>query len=361
MPPQIFITSAGRVTVNGKGKKPSLPVFRNNQVIEAKVLKVISDQQAELLIAGRKVVANTRLPFSPGDSVYLKAVGASDRQRFVLTDAPGKGLARQSMATVSPSAVYNQLSDLLSGLPEHQPERDSGQQMANLHDFLVDIAGKARLGDKGFLSMLISASGLVLEKKLAGLLLRDRNGKSPQAGGFSGTDIKAALLLLAGDSSAPQSAREVLHLIERLQMFNKTAMEDAGKLLLPLPFLASGGLRFGELMIDLGRPRRGKTGPVKKKSLLKIAFILELSVIGHILADFSVLDKTVSGGFTVTTEPARRMLADSSATLTQTLEAQGFVLNRMDVQVTTREQLSSLSLAERMEGKEAKDLLSIII
>ncbi|MDY6823766.1 MAG: hypothetical protein SWH68_08235 [Thermodesulfobacteriota bacterium] len=361
MSPQIFITSAGRITFNGKGKKPVLPVFRENQVIEARVLRVVSDQQAELSIAGRKVVANTRVPFSAGESVYLKAVGAGDKQRFVLTDAPRTGRGGRSETTVSPSTAYNQLSELLSGLLERAPERTDTRHMAALHDQLVEIAGKARLGDKGFLSMLISASGLVLEKKLLGWLLRGKNGAVPGGGGFVETDVKAALLSFAGAGDAPQAAKEILNLVERLQVFNKTSMEESGKLLLPLPFSMNGGLRFGELMVDLGRRPKDKKAADQEKSLLHISFILELSVLGCILADFSVFGNTVNGGFTVTTEEARHLLDSSVELLTGTLEARGFTLSRMDVQVTSKEQLSSLSLADRMKGKDGKDMLSIVI
>lgn len=363
MPPQIFITSAGRITVNGKGKRPTLPVFRHNQVIEAKVLRVMSDQQAELLIAGRKVVANTRVPFSAGQPIYLKAVGTGDKQRFVLTGAPRAGGGAGTDTTVAPSAVYNRLTELLSGLTAHQQTNAPEQNMAALHDLLVEIAGKGRLGDNGFLSMLISASGLVLENKLLNWLMRGKNGTFPQGGGFLQSDVKAALLALAGGQKPPQAGREILALVERLQLINKNAMEESGKLLLPLPFLMQGGIRFGELMIDLGKRHREKSEADAQKALLNISFVLELSVIGHILADFSVFGNTVSGGFTVTTEEARQMLTASAEMLTQTLGAQGFTLSRMDVQVTSTEQLASLSLAERMAGGGGgeNDLLSIII
>jgi len=356
MPPQIFITSSGQIASNGKDKKSPLPVFRNNQIVEAKALRIISDQQAELLIAGRKILANTRVPFSPGEAVYLKNIESEGKQRFVLIDTPRPESTTKGGSVVSPAAAYNKFAQFMAGLPEHY----QGKSPAQLYNFLVEIAEKGQLGDKGFLTMLISASGMVLEKKLFDWLVRGKNGQHLQTADFSETDIKAALLLLAGEQGGLQAAGEMLQPLERLQVFNKKAMDESGKLLLPLPYVFEGGVRFGELLIGLGGGRGKEKKKKGKDVLLNVALILELSVLGQLLADFSLFGKTISGRFTVTTPESRRLLIDSKQTLANTLEAQGFKLSRVEVQVTSKQQLSSMSLVDRVKIDE-EDLLSIII
>ncbi len=75
-----------------------------------------------------------------------------------------------------------------------------------------------------------------------------------------------------------------------MQVINSYSSEESGRYLLPLPAMVDDTLKFGQLLIDLGSGK--KDGKEAKDRLIRVAFILELTQLGDLRADFSIRAST---------------------------------------------------------------------
>lgn len=93
--------------------------LKDNQIIEAKVLKVFSQSQAQLLIGGQKLTATTQMPLSENETLVLKVARSEGKQilRRVETSSPPvsqqpEGLSE--MRALGREGPYAQISDILN-------------------------------------------------------------------------------------------------------------------------------------------------------------------------------------------------------------------------------------------------------
>ena len=194
-----------------------LPSMRKGEIVEARVVRLLSPGRAQLMISGRKVVADTSIPLSPGEVIRLKAAGSGGLQIMKLIPSdetigrnsllslisslprePFSGLAKfmtslfqkDGTAASSPfpgnaiagggaSGRLNSgaMSAFLGGLaPGGEVSPSIKADLTALGEALLSISLQSDQPDLEFLPRLLSRCGLMLERNLAKFV---RHGLSP--------------------------------------------------------------------------------------------------------------------------------------------------------------------------------------
>jgi len=128
--------------------------------------------------------------------------------------------------------------------------------------------------------------------------------------------------------------------------------------LLPLPFFLNDTLKFGQLFIDLDKDftKERETG----EKAIRVAFILEMSQLGHLKADFSMYKKSISGEFGVENEEIQKLFNQLIPDLTQSLEDKTYDVKRITCSVISSGELAGTSLTD-MVTDNPNGVLNIVV
>lgn len=348
----------------------SLQNLKPGQLVRAKVLTMLSDTRAQLLIGGQKLAADTGVPLTPGQELQLKLIQEKGRISFKLIQSPppqpnsaSQGATTQSTGALSLARVAGGLLSL---------EKLGQEPGPVLGAILKNLALKSGERDEGFLPRLLQNSGLMLEKKIATLVL-STDGTKPDAGmqKLAGQDLKAALLQLLSGESPEQTdpagsktgsrslARAVVSALENFQTLN-TQPSDTQRFVLPFPVLAGDQFHFGQLFLDTGKRGEEKEGEAENR-VTRLAFLLELTSLGSVRADFSVLKKNLTGRFLLQDQQTCDYLSSLIPVLGGRLAAIGFQMGRVDCSVAESSQLSPGALIQSMTAETPVRGLDLVI
>lgn len=100
----------------GAGKGETL-ALKDNQLLEARVLKVMSQTQAMLLIDGKKLTATTRMPLSENDILQLKVTRTESGQVLKILEQQAAAPANEALAEMrklGQEGPYGKISTLLN-------------------------------------------------------------------------------------------------------------------------------------------------------------------------------------------------------------------------------------------------------
>ncbi len=172
---------------------------------------------------------------------------------------------------------------------------------AALEQIFSAIALQSDSPDKDFMPKLISLGGLMMEKKMASFLEKPQFSQLHQL--FSNLvkeDAKAqALSMAAGGMEAKDglvsAGAEFADTMESLQVVNSQT-SDSGRYFIPFPIANAQGFSLGQLFVDLNGKQDGENGGKDRKNI-RIAFLLSMSRLGAVRADFSILDRAITGRF----------------------------------------------------------------
>jgi hypothetical protein len=152
------------------------------------------------------------------------------------------------------------------------------------------------------------------------------------------------------------SFKEFAEALEKFQIINSNASEESGKYLIPLPFFSGNELKFGELFVDNGDPENKKQG----NKNIRVAFILELSALGDVVADFSVYNKSISGFFGVKGVEEKKTLESMLPAFKKKISQLGFNIKKIDCTVVPKNELKKKTFFDTMvNGSE--NTLNIVI
>ncbi len=104
----------------GLGKGDAL-VLKDNQLVEARVLKVLSQTQAMLLIDGKKLTATTRMPLSENETLQLKVTRNEGGQVLKIMEQQAAAPANEVLAEMrrlGQEGPYGKISGMLNTLPQ---------------------------------------------------------------------------------------------------------------------------------------------------------------------------------------------------------------------------------------------------
>lgn len=363
--------------------------LKPGQIVDAKVLDVRPENRALLFIGGQKLTVSTQLPLTRGMNIPMKVVHSQDGILLrpvsppsgpVSTDMPNTAVTTGRPVSSMPAA----LSDLnpLPGTKEYVQTTElksfsmgkifqglsalSQTREPILHDILMGLSLKSDVRNDQFFPQIINNMGLSFEKKLADGL-KDTPDKKTVAHlikQLAGQDLKAASLSLAGMETDPGKAsvlKDISNALDNFAQLNvKSAdsgqSQDGARFLLPFPVWREDGFDFGQLMVDTG-----KTGTANAKKMLSISFLLNMTALGPLRADFSILDKTIAGRFLLEEQATCDYLAPKISDLRQRLSGIGYQAGNIDCQVARPEQIAPTSLILSMKEPEDMQGLNIII
>jgi hypothetical protein len=227
--------------------------------------------------------------------------------------------------------------------------KETGRRIENL---IRSLSLKNEIATPDFLKSLFRGSGITWENKLFRLVNSDPMLSSDLVKDLVNSDLKAlsmrlALQLEKAEPAAFNQIKAFLDNMEQLQLINERSVRESGRYLLPFPFLFDETFRFGQLLIDLGHHKEN-TADTKRNRLVKVSFLLEMSNLGHVLADFSILKHALSGSFSVETEAIRKLIMDHLPALKKKMNQNGFKIRDISCRVVGPETLSTASLTERL-------------
>jgi hypothetical protein len=145
-------------------------------------------------------------------------------------------------------------------------------------------------------------------------------------------DLKMLLTEFMHAGSGKNTILQKLKLVvENIQFVNQEAFEEGGKMYIPLPMQLPGGLfSVAELLLQLPpweaeQPEGGKAG----NTALRAALLLDMSRLGPVRAEFTLMGKALEGMFLVASQATREFLEASLPLLTEALIEKGFSVQQV--------------------------------
>ncbi|MBF0225145.1 MAG: flagellar hook-length control protein FliK [Desulfobacterales bacterium] len=359
-----ILFSSSDITFN---KEDSLRNIKAGQTVDAKVAKILSDGKAILIIDGKKLIAKTHVPLLEGESINLLKGESSDL--FKLIDAkeenPLNEIYLKVLKSQSKSGLINSLLNLFEDV-KASPNKDADTSKLNLNDigkFLQSISLKSDNSDLGFFKNFIQKSGLSWENKVFKYIESNIDFKNENINKLIDEDLKAIILKFVAenpDSKETNLIKNFANYLEDLQILNKHTIDESGRFFLPIPFLDNDILKFGQLLIDLSKEEKEKNGGEAKGRLIRISLLLEMSSLGNIRADFSILKKALTGAFGVADKETQKFVRKNLGELKRKLNEQEIEVYGIDCILISPEKLTNDALLkEIIETKEG--MLNIVI
>lgn len=187
------------------------------------------------------------------------------------------------------------MDSFLASLQEGKPAAD-GFARQELKSAIMQFMSTDATGDKA--SGVKDISGTLdrtLDTFVAGL--RGQGVAGPAMDSLVKQDLKAAvlhLMAMAADEDGGAQMKGVSNALENFQQLN-TQVGDSNRFLLPFPVFAGEWFDFGQLLIDTGK--KGSDDEESENRMIRIAFLMKMTALGNIRAEFSILKKEISGRF----------------------------------------------------------------
>ncbi|MCK5310647.1 MAG: hypothetical protein KAJ62_00965 [Desulfobacteraceae bacterium] len=330
--------------------------LKTDQKVEAKVLRVFSENKAEVLIAGKKVIIKSPFLLVEGEKLRVNLIKESENQNLRIAshvDSPAEGKISEKIASL---IRLISKSNPFAGL--------SKTENSELLELLKSISLKSDKADKNFLPRLVNKSGILLEQKLSYLLKQGKDlPLKHEILNIIKNDIKGYVLNQL-QSSGHQSAgnlkvfSEYSANIENFQTLNAQS-SDTGKYLIPFPIFANDSFSFGQLFIDLGNSKEENKQENKDK-IINISFLLDMSKLGALRADFSIYKKAISGVFNLSSIEICDFVKNMLPQLKKRLSKIEYLVHTIECKVASREDVSPTSFIESFT-KDENRILNIII
>ncbi len=359
----VHISSSKMIIQKEDEKSDNLPKLTKNQVITARVISQPTQGKAQLLINGKVFIAKTDLLLTPGEDVQLKVLQEQDTAVLKLIGPV------QKMTT-------SQIASIVSFFANKSAVPDIGDiKMSRVKDLLMDMSLKSDKPDHEFLPRLIEKNGMTWEKKIARILLNEPPSVDlkTRLSLLVKQDVKANLLkelLNAGpygsdmagssrdSSSALKAAVSFLETIENFQSLNHHSSES-GRYLLPFPVFSEAAFRFGQLLIDTGENK--KSGNKENDRMINVSFLLDMTRLGSVRADFSIFKKEIYGRFQLADQETCDYVNSLIFELKSRLLDRKYHVHHIECTVARPEDIQPGSLIETLVKSKDDKVLNIVV
>jgi hypothetical protein len=326
--------------------------LKKNQKTEVTILKVFSETKAQVLIAGKKVIIKSPFLLTEGEKLQVNILKAGDNQNFKIVSPDDNKLSDKFVSLIKLISKSNPFVGL------------SKTDNTELLEMIKSISLKSDKADKNFLPHLFNKSGILFEQKIS-TLFRQTNELSfkQELLNIFKNDIKGYVLSLL-QSSDHQSAGNMKALfeyssnIESYQVLNAQS-SDAGKYLIPFPAFFNEAFSFGQLFMDLGDSEEKQKAKGKDR-IINVSFLLNMSNIGGLRADFSIYKKEISGVFNLSSVEVCNYFTKMLPQLKDNLLKIEYMVRNIECKVVSKEEISPTALIESFIKGEDR-LLNIII
>jgi hypothetical protein len=154
--------------------------------------------------------------------------------------------------------------------------------------------------------------------------------------------------------------RQFLEGLEQLQLANVSAMANRGRCLFVIPIEWNDELRFAQLLIDLPKESDGAEGKKVKKKAYRICLLLDMSNLGTVRAEASILKRTVRLRFLVSDEDLQKRFEAAVPRLTETLEGQGFCVQQVKCRSAGKVEALPSSLVNEILDQEGHRISLVV-
>jgi len=328
-----------------------LPLTKN-EVIAGRVLKVLPEGKAALLIKGRQVIAKSPHPLTQGKLLSFRVENMLPYPTLKLLAGPLRESGGVNVSMVM-SALKENLWESLFKNMEHYglPKGDLAQFRALMNDVTWRLFTES---NPDLLRVLIAKSGLGWEAKLRKAAL---NG-GPKGGAFKQLiegDLKGMVSKLLGQQDRDGVLlKRFVSMIKNTQRLNLAGPEPVRKIFLPIPIqIPQGIFTVAQLLIHL--PQQGDQGSPsekRKRDLFRISFLLELSRLGPFRVDLTVKGKEITGTFLLSNENARRVFENNLPLFIDRMEEKGFIIRRLTCHLKDPEKVTRPLVSEMVQEGE---------
>jgi hypothetical protein len=340
---------------------------KKGDVFKAKVTEVPTPRHAKIEIKGEEILVRVNTPLKKGETLILRADknGNNESFRIVTQDSrPPLEIREALLKSLGKAGPFESLTELLK-LSESDIKKEdlNPETFSRIKKLVKEISLKSGTTDTAILRTLFKKSGLSWENKLSDFFASQKN--IPNKTAFIENDLKALtmdFLAKFGDDSEPGiKIKSFVETMEQLQLLNSHSSEESGKYIMPIPIFGSDMFRFGQLLIDLNSKSK-KDGSSKDK-VLRVSFMLEMSNLGDLRADFSMLKKGITGAFGVESEEARRFIKNRLPELERNLNKHEFQVHKIDCFVIDENELKNRSLTDEILDDSIADdeILNIVV
>jgi len=325
--------------------------FRVGDVLQLRVLEVISANRVRVDLGRFRAVADIQFPVAPGDELKVEVAAAGRQLRLQVSPAKDAAPAEQAAAAPSTYFLTRRAIPLGEALNQFVNRVESGGTAAELPDRVVKAlkAVAAHLeplrpqGDTGLLANRVrekvEASGLFLEKRLEEViagLLSDKD-KLPQemlqrAHRLVGGDFKAQLLVLkhfldkpaeitdrALAASARQLNRTVTGMLSDIHAQQTGARQaDPHQLFHVVMYDLHIQDNRGKGLLKMYFPRKGRG---QDRHGFRLSLLLSLERLGDIRSDIVLRERDLAVMFFVAEERIRAQIENQLETAREALQA----------------------------------------
>lgn len=297
--------------------------FKQNEIIEGKVLKTLTSGRVLLLIKGREVMAKTPIPLQEGRTLSL------------ITESPSPVPTFKPLMSPSPVASSANVPLLLAGIKDNIWESifhhiiqspDSGTYASALHSLLNQM-GLQHFSEitPEFLRKIIDLCGWGWEGKLKKAVRHGSLSKKDLDGLLRG-DIKGLSAKLLGLEKGDKQIEKLLDIIKSFQLINGTDNDPGKRIFVPLPIQYPEGV-FSLVQIFIRLPETYKEDAnhtTYGKDPLSITVQLNLSRLGSIRAGILLKGKTLEGKFIMEKAETKSLIEEHLPVLKERLLEKGF-------------------------------------
>ena len=304
--------------------KSLLKLFKN-EVVEGKVLQSFSSSNALLLIKGRRVMARSYVPLREGRILSLRVEETVPIPTLKLLGVKFSGSNAINISILLSAMKENLWKSTFENIHRCGLPKEALSPFKELmHDLSMGLFLKST---PELLWELIDKSGLNWEAKLRKILLGKKIGRATTLDKLIQRDLKGLTSrFLVLKEEGEDLLKRFVSAIKNIQLLNHVGLEQDRKIFLPVPMQFPDGLfTLGQLLIHL--PQKERESDTRKsinKNPLRITFLLELSNLGPLRADFTVNGKEVKGRFLMTKEEIKLLIKNNIPSLINTLKDKGF-------------------------------------
>ncbi|MBF0101543.1 MAG: flagellar hook-length control protein FliK [Desulfobacterales bacterium] len=356
---KILISSSDVILDPKQSHKSNSLSLQKNQVVEAKVLKKMDSSLTELSMLGKRVIAKTYVPLKEGDQIQLQNASSDTKNVFKLISQTQSNTTESTTLWLKQGVCLRPYETLLSlfekfnsaGQVSSPKLKAALLGIERLQTLLRKLALDSPIPDSSYVKRLIEGSGLLWENKLNQMIGNIGKFDTVTQKEWVNNDIKAQLLQMLNEVHDVEDQdisliQEALESLEKYQVVTKYQSDSTRRFLFPLPFLSMNQIQLGQLFIDLGKQPNEDTPRTER--MVRIAFLLEMSELGKIRANFSLLKKQIQGYFEVTSSEIATYIQESLTMLNSRLEQQGFHPTRIECQIVDDEILANASFVDEL-------------
>jgi hypothetical protein len=339
-----------------------MPPLRRGEVVEGRIVRAVSPHHAILLIKGKQLVARTPHALKDDAVVFFKVDQIAPEYVLKLMevspDSPG-GLSSLIRIGDIDGKLYQ---SLIESIDPSKPSSQiaSNQRLPGVIRQIWHLMRRISLApdrrpDPQFLQSLMEGSGLVWENKLMKALLFAGLAGRNQAQALLRQDLKGLALAALKDETthgliSSEGLSRFVDSLEQFQLANLIGLEEKGKAMLVIPMQWGDSFRFAQLLIDLPNDDHQVNGRDEKP--LTLSLFLDMSRLGPIRVDCSVVDRAIRVCFLVCSEKIQVFLDGLTSDLKNQLERHGFSVRQITCRFEKKEILEKTSFVDALVDVE---------